>query len=59
MSFSRTEVVLLPIPFTDLSGRKVRPAVVIGRRRSVGVPEAISRSVPVSEKRLVFKPGFP
>jgi mRNA interferase MazF len=30
MSFSRNEVVLLPIPFTDLSSRKVRPAVVIG-----------------------------
>jgi mRNA interferase MazF len=31
MSCSRNEVVLLPIPFTDLSSRKVRPAVVIGR----------------------------
>jgi mRNA interferase MazF len=30
MSFSRGEVVLLPIPFTDLSSRKVRPAVVVG-----------------------------
>jgi mRNA interferase MazF len=30
MSYSRNEVVLLPIPFTDLSSRKVRPAVVIG-----------------------------
>lgn len=30
MSFSRNEVILLPIPFTDLSSRKVRPAVVIG-----------------------------
>jgi mRNA interferase MazF len=30
MSFSRGEVVLLPIPFTDLTSRKVRPAVVIG-----------------------------
>jgi hypothetical protein len=29
MSFSRNEVVLLPIPFTDLTSRKVRPAVVI------------------------------
>ena|SRR5689334_2208887 len=30
MSFSRGEVVLLPLPFTDLTSRKVRPAVVVG-----------------------------
>ncbi|HEX4646544.1 MAG TPA: type II toxin-antitoxin system PemK/MazF family toxin [Verrucomicrobiae bacterium] len=30
MSCSRNDVVLLPIPFTDLTTRKVRPAVVIG-----------------------------
>ena len=31
MSCSRGKVVLLPIPFTDLPSRRVRPAVVIGR----------------------------
>ncbi len=30
MNCSRDDVILLPIPFTDLSSRKVRPAVVIG-----------------------------
>ena len=29
MSFSISEVILLPIPFTDLTNRKVRPAIVI------------------------------
>lgn len=36
MSFSRNEVVLLPIPFTDLTSRKVRPAVVIGHSSHPG-----------------------
>ena len=31
MNCSRNDVVLLPIPFTDLTNRKVRPAIVIGR----------------------------
>ena len=31
MSCSRNDVVLLPIPFRDLTSRKVRPAVVVGR----------------------------
>ena len=31
MNCSRGELVLLPIPFTDLSSAKVRPAVVVGK----------------------------
>ena len=30
MNCTRDDVVLLPIPFTDLSSSKVRPAIVIG-----------------------------
>jgi mRNA interferase MazF len=36
MSFSRGEIVLLPIPFTDLTSRKVRPAVIIGQSSHAG-----------------------
>jgi hypothetical protein len=32
MNCSRNDVVLLPIPFTDLTSRKVGPAIVIGRK---------------------------
>ncbi len=36
MSFSRGDVVLIPIPFTDLTSRKVRPAVIIGHSSHAG-----------------------
>jgi mRNA interferase MazF len=30
MSYSKGEVILFPYPFTDLSTKKIRPAVVVG-----------------------------
>ncbi len=36
MSFSINDVILLPIPFTDLTSRKVRPAVVVGHSSFAG-----------------------
>jgi mRNA interferase MazF len=36
MSFLISEVILLPIPFTDLTSRKVRPAIVIGHSSFAG-----------------------
>ena len=36
MSYSRSEIILLPIPFSDLTSRKVRPAIVVGHSSHAG-----------------------
>jgi len=46
MHCSRNDVVLLPIPFTDLTSHKVRPAVVVGK----GTFEADVIVVPVTSR---------
>jgi mRNA interferase MazF len=36
MSFLINEVILLPIPFTDSTSRKVRPAIIVGHSSFAG-----------------------
>ena len=55
MSFSRNEVVLLPIPFTDLTSRKVRPAVVIGHSSHLGDLFVVPISSQLQNVDLVFQ----
>jgi mRNA interferase MazF len=55
MSFSRNEVVLLPVPFTDLTSRKVRPAVVIGRSSHPGDLFVVPISSQLSNVDLVLR----
>jgi len=53
MSCSRNDVVLLPIPFTDLTSQKARPAIVVGRNGADLFLVPISSQLPNTEFALV------
>ena len=55
MSFSRNEIVLLPIPFSDLTSRKVRPAVIVGHGRHAGDLFVVPISSVLANVDLVFQ----
>jgi len=62
---NRGDIVLVPFPFSDLSGAKVRPAVVVSARNDFDVTVAfISSTVPLHLHAPDFKlarsnPDFP
>jgi PemK-like, MazF-like toxin of type II toxin-antitoxin system len=57
MNCSRNDVVLLPIPFTNLKSRKVRPAIITGRNGAdlflVPISSVLSNTdFPIKEWRM-------
>ena len=42
---SRGDIVLVPFPFTDLSEKKVRPAIIISTKNDIDVSVAFISSV--------------
>jgi mRNA interferase MazF len=53
--YKKGAVILVPFPFTDLSGNKVRPAVIISKERIGGdiVVVFITSQIKLKEKHLV------
>lgn len=59
-AFRRDDVVLVSFPFTDLSGQKLRPALVVGRQVGDDVVLAFITSVgggPVRKAEHAIAPG--
>jgi mRNA interferase MazF len=59
MNYSKGEIILLPYPFTDLTTRKVRPAVVVssekGKYEDIFVIPLTSRVHNLSEGEFVLE----
>lgn len=58
MHCSRNDIVLLPIPFTDLTSHKVRPAVVIGTGTFEGDVFVVPVTSRLFQTDLVFQDGL-
>lgn len=66
MPYSRGDVVLVPFPFTDLSGRKKRPGVIISADSHIRaqndlivaqISSQVSNPLPSDEYEIVDWPG--
>lgn len=52
--YKRGDIVLIPFPFTDLSGTKIRPAVVV----STTAYEKENGNITVDPKLVRYNPGI-
>ena len=54
--YERGDIVLIAFPFTDLSGSKVRPSIILGGDRDDYVCVFITTQVPIGNNHILLSP---